>query len=308
MIYREIYFQFEGAPTLSAANNTQAKTDPGDEWGLIKRIDLIANNTDVIKSISGSALWFLNKMLYGVNPRVTVQLGDAATANVAFNSVLILPLWMPGIIRPMDTALDSRELSDLKLEITWGTHTDINSDATGFTTAPTLKVFSLESFGVAGPFAQWRVFEIEKEVTSTTARFQIQLPVGPVYRAFLIRTTDAGVEQNDIMNNLRILSGTTVFHDLPESVIRQSHDIRTGQVRGLDDGAVAAYTEDKRSTESNRDAWYWVDLVTDGFLSEGIDTLGFSEFELELDVTKGGGTTNVTVWPMQVIPIRAQAA
>lgn len=308
MILRELYLRLEGAATVTGVNNTQANTDPADEWGVVKRIDIIANNTDVIKSISGRALWWLNKMLYGVNPRVTPALGDGATANPPFDSVLVLPFWMPGTIRPMDTALDTRELSDLKIEITWGTFTDINSAATAFTTNPTLKAYSLESFGATGPFSQWRIFEIEQEITANNARFQIQLPVGPIYRGFLVNTTDAGVEQNDILNNLKIVSGTTVFHDLPESVMRQAVDIRQGMVRGLDDGASAAFTEDKRSTEANRDAWYWIDMVTDGFLSEGIDTLGFSEFELECDVTVGAGTTKIFVYPQQIIPVRAQAA
>ena len=307
MIYREMYLRLQGQPTLTAMNNTQANTDPADEWGVVKRIDIIANNTDVIKSISGRELWWLNKKWYGVNPRVTPALGDGATANPSFDSLLILPFWMPQSVRPIDTALDSRELSSLKVEVTWGQYTDINSAASAWTGEPTLEVHSLESFNAKGPFSQWRMYEIEKEITASNPRFQIQLPVGPVYRGFDIVTTDAGVEQNDILNNLKVVSGTTVFLDQPEAVLRMADDIRNGQVRGLDDGASAAFTEDKRSTEANREARYHVDLVTDGFLSEGIATLGFSEFELECDVTVGGGTTKIIVVPHQIIPVRAKA-
>ena len=60
MIYREIYLKLRGAPTLTGANNTQAKTLVGDEWGVVKRIDLIANNTDVLRSMTGNQLWWIN--------------------------------------------------------------------------------------------------------------------------------------------------------------------------------------------------------------------------------------------------------
>ncbi len=307
MVYRELHLRLQGAPTLSGANNTQANTDPGDEWGVVKRIDIIANNTDVIKSISGKALWWMNHFMYGNSPRITPAIGDGSTANPSFDSVLILPFWMPNSIRPMDTALDSRNLSDLKIEVTWGAFTDVNSAATAWTTEPTLEVGSLESFNVTGPFSQWRVFEIEKEITATNPRFQIQLPVGPIYRGFMLHFTDAGVDDSAILNNFKLVSGTTVFADIKETFLKQVFDIRNGMQRGLDDGASAAYTEDRRSTEANREAWYFYDHVTDGFNSEGIDSLGFSELELELDVTIGAGTTKCFVWPWQIIPVRGNA-
>lgn len=307
-VYRELHLRLTGQPTLTAPNNTQANTDRGDEWGVVKRIDIIANNTDVIKSISGNALWWMNHLMYGNSPRITPALGDGATANPSFDSVLILPFWMPNSVRPIDTALDARELSDLKIEVTWGSFTDVNSAATAWTTEPQLEVASLESFNVQGPFSQWRVFEIEKEITATNPRFQIQLPVGPIYRGFMLNFTDAGVDDPAVLNNFKIVSGSTVFADVKDEYLKQVYDIRNGMQRGFDDGAGGAYTEDRRSTEADREAWYMYDHVTDGFNSEGIDTLGFSEFELELDVTLGGGTTKVFVYPWQIIPVRANAA
>ena len=161
MIFRELYLKLTGSVTpASGAENTQALTLIGDEWGVVKRIDLIANNTDVLRSISGNQLWWLNYFLYGVPPDVTPALGDGATAEVPFVSHLILPLWMPRSLRPMDTALDARELSDLKVEISWGAFTDIQAAASAFTIDPVLEVHSLESFGAKGPFSQWRVYAI----------------------------------------------------------------------------------------------------------------------------------------------------
>lgn len=301
MIYRELHLRLEGQLTVAALNNTAAKTKRGDEWAVVKRIDIIANNTDVVKSISGTALWWFNFFMYGVRPKVTAAIADGATADPAFDSTLILPFWMPRSTRPIDTALDARELSDLKAEVTWGTHTDINGDATGFTVEPTLEIHSLESFNVTGPFSQWRVYEIQKDISATNPNFQIQLPVGPLYRGFMLNFTDAGVDDVAILNNFKWKSGTTVFADIPGEVLRESNNIRMGLAREF---APSAYVADRRGSDNLRGAWYFYDHVTDGFLTEGIDSLGFSELELELDVTVGAGATKCFVYPLAIIPVR----
>jgi len=80
--------------------------------------------------------------------------------------------------------------------------------------------------------------------------------------------------------------------------------LRASVVRFWDDGG-GVYDPLKRGSTYNSIAgWYYYDHVTDGYLSEAIDTLGFSEFTLELDVTVGAGTTKAFVLPLQIIPIR----
>ena len=304
MVYREMFLRLVGAPTVTLGNNTQAKTLRGDEWSLIKKIEIIANNTDVLKSFSGNDLWWLNYFWYGAAPHITSNLGDGATANVPFDSTLIIPFWMPNSLRPIDTALDARELSDLKIEVTWGDHLDMNADNTGFTTAPTLEVNSLESFLVKGPFAQWRVYTLEKEITASSTQFQILLPVGPMYRGFTIITTDDDVEVSGILNNLKLKSGTTVFADMPGEVLQQVGSLRAGIGRGHTNGAAVDYLALRRGAGNSYLGVYNYDHVTDGFKSESIDTLGFSEFELELDVSVGSGTTKIYVIPQVIIPVR----
>lgn len=305
MVYREIMVRLQGQITATAVNNSKANTQKGDEWGVIKKIELIANGTDVLKSIDGNALWWLNYFLYGKAPRVTPALGDGATVNPSFDSLLILPLWIPRSVKPIDTALDSRELSSLEIAVTWGTFTDINSAATAFTTAPTLELYSLESFNVSGPFSTWRVFPIEREIVANNSRFQIQLPVGKMYRGFLINTEDGGADQNDIMTRFKLISGTTVFADLNAGggVLEQWYDLRNGLQRPFD-SVGDAYMDLRRGNNNDLDGWYFYDHVTDGFMPEAIDTLGFSEFFIELDVTVGAGTTKVVVFPMEIVPIR----
>lgn len=308
MTYKELYLKLSGAPTLTAANNTAAKTLQGDEWAVVTRIDIIANGVDTIRSFSGNELWWLNYFLYRQSPFVTPGIGDTSTANPTFYSVLNLPFWSVGTVRPIDTLLDARILSDLKLRITWGQYTSINADASAWTTEPTIKVYSLESMLAEGPFSKWNLYKIRKEITSTNSQFEIQLKVGPVYRGFLLNFTDAGADDGTILNNFKWIAGTTTFADLTEEVLRQGHHIRHGYPRILD-SVGHAYLNLRRGTTYNSVlGWYYYEHCPDGYLSEGVDTLGFSEHKLELDVTVGAGTTYCHVIPMEYIPLRAKQA
>ncbi len=310
MIYRDLYIKLRGTLTATNTNNTAAKTLRGDEWGVVKRIDLIANNTDVLRSLSGNELWWLNYFMYGVPPNLSLNLADEDT-DPSFEAYLVLPLWMFRSLRPMDTALDARELSDLKIEITWGDAADISTDSTAFAVDPLIEIHSLESFGAKGPFSQQRVYKIEKAITATNAQFQIQLPVGPMYRGFLLNLTDQGKDNAAVLNNFKIISGTTVFADIPAGLLQHSDRLKSSVVRFWDaltaTPATAQYDALRRgSTYNNLLGWYFYDHVTDGYLSESIDTLGFSEFELELDVTVGTEPTILHVIPIQIIPVRGK--
>ena len=314
MIYRDIYLKYYG--TLDDATNVLATTLHGDEWGAVKRIDLIANNTDVLRSLSGNQLWWLNYFMYGNPPNVTPRIADTA-ADPPFMSFLTIPLWMFRSLRPMDTALDARELSDLKIEISWGDFDDINSAATAWIVEPVIEIHSLESFGATGPFSQQRVYAIEKSIAATAAQFQLQLPVGPMYRGFLLNFTEgAGAAIADataavpILNNFKIISGTTVFADIPAQLLNVCDRHRQGCLRAFDAQVLVpaggVYDNLRRGQDFNNvEGWYFYDHVTDGYLSECIDTLGFSEFELELNVT-AGAASRVFVLPIQVIPVRGK--
>jgi len=301
MVYRELYLNLSGAITALAGANVYADILPGDEWACVKRLEIVANGTDVLRSLSGNALRWLNLFQFGAFPQVSPLLG-AGGANPAFDSTIVLPFWMPNSVHPIDTALDSRELSALTIEITWGSFVDILAAASAWTTEPTLDVYSLESFNVKGPFNQSRIFPIEETITASNTQHKVRLPVNNMYRGLLINTTDAGVDDGDIINNIKIISGSTVFRDYSEEVL-DALKFRAGLDRGF---SGTAYDDYAIGDGNSIDGWYWLDFVTDGYLTEAIDTLGFSEFEIELDLTVGAGTTKITVMPVQIVPIRGQ--
>ena len=301
MIYRELYLRLQGQPTVTLGNNISSKTLLGDEWACVQEIKIVANGTDVIKTISGKALRWLNFFWYGNQPQITPTLGDGATANPTFDSYLILPFEMPNVRRPFDTAFDSSTVSSLTIEVTWGDSTSINADAAAWTTDPTLEVYSLESFGVNIVPTQWRIYPIQKTITATNSKLRVELTTGVMYKGFYINTTDAGVEQGDILNNVKVVSGTTVYYDLPDNLIREITRKRMGLNRNH---SGAAYDDLQIGNNNSFEGNYYIDLTPAGMLTEAIDTLGFSEFHLELDVTVGAGATNLTIIPDELVPVR----
>lgn len=299
MIYRQLHLNLTAQPTVSAANNSAANTGRGDLWSLIKRIDIIANGTETIKSISGPTLRMLQYFWYGRLPENSgvATLGDGSTANPSLSQTIILPFWMPNSLRPMDTALASANLSSLTINVTWGNYSDLSFAATGWTTEPVLNVESIESFGIKGPFSQWRLWEIEKTITASSQNLQIDLPVGSLFNGFLFNATDADADSDAIINAIKLKSGSTVFADQKFGVMRDAMNLMANRVESA--GAV--------STLYKKTAWGNYNHTLDGYLSESIDTLGFSELQLEMDVTVGGGTTNLYVVPSQIIPVRGGA-
>lgn len=340
MILRELSLRLFGAITCTAANNLRTAMPVGDEWALIQRLDIVVNGSDNIRSFTGEQLWWLNRVMYGMNPSVTPQLGDAVsngagsgTANPAFDSVLKIPFWMPRSTKPFDTVLDTAQVSDIRIEVQWGTFTSINSNATAFTTTPQLQVQSLESFALEGqgPFLLSRIFPIIKNVVAANQREKIEIPVGTRYRGFLIncKSTD-GLTDNPFnpptntvgIQNIKLTSGGTTFVDIPEPMLREGADLSAcipfalpwGFIRstganvttsnpafGGITGAIpgnSLQSPVRNSSKSDQNAWLWLDMCSDGYLSEAIDTRGWSELTMELDMA---AAQQVTVFPFQIV-------
>lgn len=299
MIYRELYCRLQGEITFgSGGDNSSSNVQRGDEWNIIKSLKLVANHTDVLKHIRGADLWILNYLWFGKQPEVTSTLGDGSTTTVTFDSTLVIPLWMPRSAKPIDAALDARELSGLTLEVEWNSGpTSISSGANStWNTQPTLYVYSMESFGISGPFSQWRLYPIEKEITSDNPEFQVNLPVNDMFRGFTFYALDGGAMSPDVINNVKLRSGTTIYEDLQADILNEIFPLRNGCDKN----------PAMQADAFNNDAMYRLDHVTDGYMTEAIDTMGFSEFTLEFDVTKGAGTTKLIIYPDQIIPVRGE--
>lgn len=288
---REIHLRIKGAPTLTAGNNTVANTLLGDEWGLIKKVEVFTNGSNPILSLTGQQLKNLNRYYYDGFPLITTTLGDGATANPVFNSSLIIPLWSLRSVRPFDTVLNSGEFQSVRVDITFGTFTDINSAATAWTTAPVAYLSTHESDPVELPSFLRRHLSFNKVYAGAVTGDRIALPLGPMYQGLAIQVTNAAgtSELTAAFDNLRVVSGPTVFYDGDEADLRQVAALRWGLPWGqLQTTAGIGYARSGQiSSAANLAAWYFLDFVTDGFtVNESLDTDKMGDTYLELNVNQ----------------------
>lgn len=292
-VYRELYMRLTGTLTVPAASNIAANMFPGDEWALLSDIIIRLNGRDILKRFSGAALRWMNYYWYGGFPLKNVsQLGNGTSANPLFDSFLIIPFWMPKSVRPMDFALDTRNLSRVDIEVAFGNFGNINSAATGFTVPPVVQIYLHEITNVQGQFSRWNLFPLTFSPAAAQTRFQMPIPVGYMYRSFLIN------DPSLILNgNIYLESGPTQWTNFPNSGV--------ANIIGVNRRASHVYEITNPSPSFRAGApgdaylnFPYYDHPSDGFNAESIDTFGLSEFYMYADVS---GPGSLTIFPSQLV-------
>jgi hypothetical protein len=310
-VVREIGLTLAGQLTATLGNNVVANMLEGDEWGLIAKVQIIANGGDYIRDIAGPDIWQLQRFLYRNSPRVSVQLANGV-ANPAFNTTLILPFMMPDAAKPFDYAWNTAGLRDLKCTITWRDHTKINSAATGFTVAPTLNLSVYESFMPAGQPAPGLVTRIQSVVAAPAAaqnNYVIKLPAGgQKIRALAIKQQDTGGNASVIISRFRIVAGgTTIFDQTPQQIAdwhQGRGKLAVGFERALNysggvtgDGTETGGYPNRMRQNSKEAAWQFLPF-TYLYESEALDTGAYNDVHIDCDVTAAG---TITVYPITYV-------
>jgi hypothetical protein len=303
MMYRELYLTLAG--TLTASQNIAgANLLNGDEWASVQRIDVLVNGTDNIISVTGEELRMWNLFQLG---RPADKMILAGATSQSFVSTLILPFWDKKSHTPIDSLLNSARLSDFRVNVTWGLPSNVTS-STGstFSVAPTLLVESRESFGISGNFSVWRRLRLSDTNVLANQAYTVNLPLGNVYRGFLINTKDSnGVDLADCIDRVQLVSGTNVYFDSDYKTLQKEYRLNSGIIVESNLANNANFGGIGLSTTSDIRAWSFIDLVDDGYLTEAIDTIALSELKLKF-------TTNQTIGrflvaPSQIIPVRKPA-
>lgn len=278
--YQGLYLTLKAVITIVTADATAYTNAP---WKLIKRIEVIANGRDSLKNIDGVALAMLNKFMQGAaNYFSTVPV--AVGASQAFESSLYLPFAMPRAVKPVDTYLNAPDFGTLEFRITFGSEADMYSanSANVTITSASVSVQSLESIGAGRAPLINKVGIIEKEVTATASEFSVPINVGNSFRGFLVRAEVDGNPSDSVINSVVLRSGTEVYCKTDYNQIRNENKLHFG-------------------VESMPSGYLFIDFCPDGYLTESLDTKGFSNLELVCDVTKQSGTNKITVYPIELI-------
>lgn len=277
-VYRALILKLSGRCSTTATAPVGKKSYAIQK--LIKRIEIVANGKDTIKSIPGMFLRMLNKYDFGTVPKET-DIGTSASTNYDFETHMILPFALTRALRPLDAAIDSSKLQTFDIRVTWGSVNDLYATPNGATLSGVkLELQTIEYLGADPDFKALinKHTQIQKEVTATTSELQERLPTEVVYRRFFLYTEVDGVASNSVLNKIKLKSGTLVFKDISADMLKGNMKFFSGN-------------------ESLEDGVYVLELITDGQLSEALNTKGMSSLEFIFDVTKQTGTNVIHIFP-----------
>lgn len=276
---------------------------------LVRNIMIRANGRDVVKNIDLETLHRLTQIRYGVRPKIVSPANTTAATNQSLEVHAVIPFEMWRAVKPIDTLLDSSGLATFEFIVDWGVGADVFGGAYGGTVtvnSATLYVSSVESVGVpAGTkFMVNKEYAIESVITAASANHQINLPVGNLYRCFVLKTVSDDVLVNTILTNIQLKSGAEVY----KNVAAYHHMMKNRVDYQLENPvSLAAALGGHDYANLVRTGYYVLDFVRDGRLTECLDTSRLSSLELVLNVLHPGTTDLVRVYPVELIvpPVEA---
>jgi len=314
--YDRIFFRLKGT-VYRGVGASAGKPKDLSLAHLVRRIEIRKNGREVIKSIDMATLMRINQIMYGTLPKykqtvynaifgsgaaITNQWDDYAAVTTGANAhdfdiCAVLDLGMPRASRRNDTLLDSTArggVSTLDLIITWGAANDVMTAAYGasgtgvaFDLTPTLAIATGEYIDIDSPddpytpYSVFKQYGIQKAITATNTKEQIEIGVGNFYRGFVLKTYADDVQSDTILNNITLRSGTDVIKLRSAMALQGDNKLEYG-------------------LETWPTGYYFLDLVHDGHLAKMLNTSNLSSLTLELDVTKRGTNCFVEVFPMEV--------
>lgn len=285
--------------TLASTSPT-AFSGPADDLIVIQRVRLVANNKLVLVDLTIEQLRRINTFLQQTPPKVTAV---AFGASMAFNTTFQIPLTDNNTIVPFDSSIDTRNFVNLYLEITWtsGAAAAVtNGTSATFTVTPNLQVFSTRSNGLGAVIFNTNLLyallypNLPVSSKITLSNFNI----GNIYKGFILntKTPNSTADLLNAITRVKIYSGAYVYFDMDattfQTMMREIWVPDFVWVNGVE------RTFD-RYTGANLNAWYWLNLIQDGLLTEAIDTNGLDRLYMDISVATN---CDLTILPLETIP------
>lgn len=333
-ILRELFVRWNGTLTggTPATWNLSTNLGRGDEWGVFSRIDLVQNGNDYLRSFTGYAFRMFQRSVLGSLPRLQNTVGDGTTVSPVFDSVAFMPLSMWNAHTPIDTALDTRVPNKLQLEFTTDAPANLSASNAPTGVDGTLEVVAVQGYQ-EGPHPEttMRIGPISVSGNASKTKVQLDVPTNCAYRGFLINcaASDANPSADKAyIYRVALKSGSTTFLDAPWAVLKEMERYNSAFSRQITQRAAAdpdiansdtfandwtssptntsvgtgPYVRAAKSELLNEDAWCYIDLCKDGYLTEAINLNGLAQGSLEFDVYSGSNNWTITVWPIQLYP------
>ncbi|MBN1175494.1 hypothetical protein JXA48_02525 [Candidatus Woesearchaeota archaeon] len=251
---------------------------------LIKRMEIVANGKDTIKSVSFANSYIMDKYQSGTTPEKVQTPASASQSNQSFSATTYIDFDLDR--DELDTLLPAQELNTLQLVITWGQATDVDS-GTGFNIDWAYLDVTVEEEGnpeemglEAQNMGVIKEFEIVQDVTASGVQ-TIKLPLGNVYQKIFLKVVDNGVQSNTLCTDFEVLLNGL------QTVRKERFDMSR------------ADDKTEYGLESVENGVTMIDFDLGG--SEPIDTGEASSFELKINCGTPTGTANISVVTQELI-------
>ena len=280
---KKILLQLVGQCDTGTATPTKSPYNP---FEIIKRIEVIANGSQTIKSYSGKMLYLQNIMEHGCVPAKTETPASASQSDQSFGGALML--YLDKDKDYIETLLPTHVLSSLQLKITWGTATDIQTDTSEGLSIDNLYIYPLVTEELNRGQSTSKIGVLKEtelvKVLEASGWVEVDLPVGNVYNQIALLARNNSSASNSIISEYEIIKDGL-------EVLRSA---RFDQSRSED-------LIDYALESTNQPTGYTVvDFDLGG--SAPINTKGWSSLKLRLNVsTAPTSTADVTILSEELI-------
>lgn len=187
---------------------------------IIRRVEVVVDGQDTVVSISGAMLAARNTLDFGARPYgMDVAVSTANGGTTDMDIVLRVPFYQPRAVRPDDTSLDLRNVTQAILAVTWGDISDLFTTPGG-TVAISTPVCTVEAeYLINAPQEQLYMVraldEVIQPVSATNPQLASLMDRGPniFYRSFIVAALDANVASNSILDagTQKLIAGPTTY-------------------------------------------------------------------------------------------------
>jgi len=268
-------------------------------------VNITARHAPALGVVSKDSLTPRGIIQQGIFDRGYAIHGTAITDAAGTTQVdywLPLNFKMPGSVNPIEWGLPLALFSSYQLVLTVGGREQLFTGGTN-TWDPTglvIEIWADFDAGVAGSFHLVEEFEKVIPVVQTQTDLQIVLERGFTYTHLLFIANTANAKDDTVINGITVQSAGRVWTPQGDKNAQMIHDWnRETHVNNAAESLVGTY---------------FIPALRDGMASRGIDAMQ-DRVEVKLDVTLGGGPSNVIVrgrriqqQALQVQPAAAAAA
>lgn len=237
---------------------------------LLPRVGIIIDGQDNVVQVSAHDLYYMNRYDYSIAPTSTIVTADGAGQVSTVD--LYLPFALTRAANPQDTLLDARAVTEIALELTWGTATVVATSGVTVTAA-SVQVNTDEYTNVPADLKAGRheLTAIEFNL-DRLGEIEVKLPTGSdhQYRRLFLYTRGGSNElSNAEIDNIAVSSRSFEYLNIQSDRL---------QAHGEREAAIASIA-----------GMYPINFLRDGLVVHRIDARQLPELILKLNslVTDG---------------------